>query len=177
MAKKNTHKEFGISSWAIDNKMTVYVIIAISLLGGLVSYYSMPRESFPEIIITKIYVSSINPGNSVEDVEKFITEPLEEEFKNVKGVREIKSTTMQDYSMVTIEFEENVEVNIAKQLIKDEVDQVKSETTWPTLDNGGKVEPNVFDLNISEEMPILNINFVGDYPTQKLKRFCRTLAG
>lgn len=175
MANKNTQKEFGISSWAIDNKMTVYVIIAITLLGGLISYYSMPRESFPEIIITKIYVSSVNPGNSVEDVEKFITEPLEEEFKNVKGVREIKSTTMQDYSMITIEFEEDVEVNIAKQLIKDEVDQVKSETTWPTLDNGGKVEPNVFDLNISEEMPILNINFVGDYPTQKLKDFAEHL--
>lgn len=171
MANKNTYKEFKISSWAIDNKMTVFVIIAISLLGGLLSYYSMPRESFPEIVQTKIYVSSVNPGNSVEDVEKFITEPLEEEFKNVKGAREINSTTMQDYSMIIIEFEEDIEVSTAKQLIKDKVDQVKSETTWPTLDNGAKVEPNVFDLNISEEMPILNINFVGDFPTQKLKDF------
>ena len=75
---KNTYKEFGISSWSIDNKMTVYVITAIILLGGLLSYYSMPREAFPEIVETKIYVSSINPGNSVEDIEKFITEPLDE---------------------------------------------------------------------------------------------------
>ncbi|MGO3689155.1 MAG: efflux RND transporter permease subunit [Psychroflexus halocasei] len=171
MANKNTYKEFSISSWAIDNKMTVFVIIAISLLGGLLSYYSMPRESFPEIVQTKIYISSINPGNSVEDVEKFITEPLEEEFKNVNGAREINSTTMQDYSMIIVEFEEDIEVSTAKQLIKDKVDQVKSETTWPTLDNGAKVEPNVFDLNISEEMPILNINFVGDFTTQKLKDF------
>ena len=172
---KNTYKEFGISSWSIDNKMTVYVITAIILLGGLLSYYSMPREAFPEIVETKIYVSSINPGNSVEDIEKFITEPLEEEFKNVKGVREITSTTMQDYSMVIVEFEEDIEVPNAKQLIKDKVDQVKSETTWPTLDNGAKVEPNVFDLNISEEMPILNVNFIGDYKTQKLKDFAEHL--
>ena len=67
--------------------MTVYVIIAIVLLGGLLSYYSMPREAFPEIVETKIYVSSVNPGNSAEDVEKFITEPLEEEFKILLGKR------------------------------------------------------------------------------------------
>lgn len=172
---KNNYKEFSISSWSIDNKMTVYVIIAIILLGGLFSYYSMPREAFPEIVETKIYVSSVNPGNSVEDIEKFITEPLEEEFKNVKGVREITSTTMQDYSMVIVEFEENVEVPNAKQLIKDKVDLVKSETTWPTLDNGAKVEPNVFDLNISEEMPILNVNFIGDFTSQTLKDFAEHL--
>lgn len=175
MAKKNTYKEFGISSWAIDNKMTVYVIIAILFLGGVLSYYNMPREAFPEIVETKIFVSSVNPGNSVEDVEKFITEPLEEEFKDVKGVREITSTTQQDFSIVIVEFEEDVAVQNAKQLIKDKVDQVKSATTWPTLDNGAKVEPNVFDLNISEEIPILNINLTGDFPIIKLKEYAEYL--
>jgi len=172
---KNTYKEFGISSWAIDNKMTVYVIIAIILSLGVYSYYTMPREAFPEIIETKIYVSSVNPGNSAEDVEKFITEPLEEEFNNVSGVREITSTTLQDYSMVIVEFEEGIEIPTAKQRIKDKVDQVKAETTWPTLDNGAKVEPNVFDLNLSEEQPILNINLTGDYPTQRLKDYAEHL--
>ena len=174
-SKKNTDKEFGISSWAIDNKMTVYVIIAIVLLGGLMSYYNMPREAFPEIIETKIYVSSINPGNSAEDVEKFITEPLEEEFNDIAGVREITSTTLQDYSMVIVEFEEDISVDAAKQKVKDKVDFVKAETTWPTLDNGAKVEPNVFDLNISEEMPILNVNLTGDFPVQKLKDYAEYL--
>ena len=172
---KNTYKEFSISSWAIDNKMTVYVIIAIILFLGVFSYYTMPRESFPEIVETKIYVSSINPGNSAEDVEKFITEPLEEEFNNIGGVREITSTTLQDYSMVIVEFEEDVEIPTAKQRVKDKVDQVKAETTWPTLDNGAKVEPNVFDLNLSEEQPILNINLTGDYPLQQLKDYAEYL--
>ncbi|MDP2687302.1 MAG: efflux RND transporter permease subunit [Aequorivita sp.] len=172
---KNPYKEFSISSWAIDNKMTVYVIMVIILFLGAFSYYSMPREAFPEIIETKIYVSSVNPGNSAEDVEKFITEPLEEEFKDVAGVKEITSTTLQDYSIIIVEFEENVEIPVAKQLVKDKVDLVKAETTWPTLTNGGKVEPNVFDLNFSEEMPILNINLTGDYPVQKLKDYAEYL--
>ena len=172
---KNPYKEFSISSWAIDNKMTVYVVMAIILFLGAFAYYNMPREAFPEIIETKIYVSSVNPGNSAEDVEKFITEPLEEEFKDVAGVKKITSTTLQDYSIIIVEFEENVEIPVAKQLVKDKVDQVKAETTWPTLTNGGKVEPNVFDLNFSEEMPILNINFTGDYPVQQLKDYAEYL--
>jgi multidrug efflux pump subunit AcrB len=172
---KNPYKEFSISSWAIDNKMTVYVVMVIVLFLGAFAYYTMPREAFPEIIETKIYVSSVNPGNSAEDVEKFITEPLEEEFKDVGGVKEITSTTLQDYSIIIVEFEESVDIPVAKQLVKDKVDQVKAETTWPTLTNGGKVEPNVFDLNFSEEMPILNINLTGDYPVQQLKDYAEYL--
>ncbi len=175
MANQNLDKEFKLSSWAIDNKMTVYVIMFIILVGGIMSYVNMPREDFPEIIETKIYINSINPGNSAKDIEKFITEPLEEEFNDVKGVKEITSTTQQDFSMVIVEFEEDVEVETAKQLIKDKVDVVKSETTWPTLDNGAKVEPNVFDLNLSEEIPILNINFTGDYKSQQLKDYAEHL--
>lgn len=172
---KNPYKEFSISSWAIDNKMTVYVVMAIILFLGAFAYYTMPREAFPEIIETKIYVSSINPGNSAEDVEKFITEPLEEEFRGVAGVKEITSTTLQDYSTIIVEFEETVEIPIAKQRIKDKVDQVKAETTWPVLTNGAKVEPNVFELNFSEEFPILNINLTGDYPIQQLKDYAKYL--
>lgn len=172
---KNPYKEFSISSWAINNKMTVYVIMAIILFLGAFAYYSMPREAFPEIIETKIYVSSVNPGNSAEDIEKFITEPLEEEFKNVAGVKEITSTTLQDYSIIIVEFEETVEIPVAKQLVKDKVDQVKAETTWPVLTNGAKVEPNVFELNFSEEFPILNLNLTGDYPIQRLNDYAKYL--
>ena len=175
MANKNTYKDFSISTWAIENSMTVFVIISIVLLGGLLSYYSMPREAFPEVVETKIYVSSINPGNAAEDVEKFITEPLEEEFNNIAGVKEISSSTFQDYSMVIVEFEEDVSVSDAKVKVKDKVDLVKAETTWPTLDNGAKVEPNVFDLNISEEMPILNVNLTGNYTVPQLKDYAEYL--
>ena len=168
-------KSFGISTWAINNKMTVYVITAIIFLGGLISYYSMPRESFPEIKETKIYVSSINPGNSAEDVEKLITKPLEDEFNNISGVTKITSNTLEDYSMILVEFDEDITVEDAKQKVKDKVDKVKADTEWPTLDGGAKVEPNTFDLNIAEEFPILNVNLTGDFTSEKLKEFAEYL--
>ena len=74
MNKNNHHeKEFFFSSWAVDNKVTVSVLTFIIILVGIYSYFAMPRENFPEIVQKKIYISSIYPGNSAEDVEKLIT--------------------------------------------------------------------------------------------------------
>ena len=107
-------KYFGLSNWAIDNRMTVFVIIAIVFLGGLMSYINLPRESFPEIIESKIYISSVYPGNAAEDVEKLLTKPLEEEINDISGVTKITSNSMQDYSMITVEFEETITPDEAK---------------------------------------------------------------
>lgn len=167
---KKLDKEFRLSSWAINNKTTIYVIIAIILFGGLSAYNDMPRESFPEIKETKIYISSLYPGNTAEDVEKLITDPLEDRLKTLSNVIEITSTSQEDYSMIIVEFDENVSVEAAKQKVKDEIDAETSGEDWPTF-NGAKVEPNAFELSISEEIPILNINISGDYPVGKLKEF------
>ena len=174
MTKKNTEKEFGLSSWAITNKTTMYMAIALILLLGATAYFSMPRENFPEIHETKIYISSMFPGNTAEDIEKLITDPLEDKLKNVSGVVEITSTSQEDYSMVIVEFEDDMSVDSAKQKVKDEIDRETSNEDWPTF-NGAKVEPSIFELSLSEEMPILNINISGDYPVQKLKEFAEYL--
>lgn len=172
MAKKKTHleKEFPPSSWAIKNKTTIYMAMGLILFFGISAYFSMPRESFPEIKETKIYVSSLYPGNTAEDIEKLITNPLEDKLKTVSNVVEIVSTSLEDYSMITIEFDEDISVELAKQKVKDEIDSETSGEDWPTF-NGAKVEPNVFELSMTEEMPILNINISGDYPVMKLKEF------
>jgi multidrug efflux pump subunit AcrB len=172
MPKKNINidKDFFLSSWAIRNKTTIYMMIGLILILGSSAYFSMPRESFPEIKETKIYVSSLFPGNTAEDIEKLISNPLEDKLKTVSNLVEITSTSQEDYSMVIVEFDENISVEQAKQKVKDEIDSETSSEDWPTF-NGAKVEPNVFELSMSEEMPILNINISGNYPVQKLKEF------
>ncbi|WP_295337251.1 efflux RND transporter permease subunit [Flavobacterium sp.] len=165
------NKEFGISSWAIDNRVTVYIFTLLIVVTGLIAYITMPREDFPEIIENKIYVSTVFPGNSAEDVEKLIIKPLEKEFKNISGIDKITASSFQDYGMIIVEFGDKVGIEEAKTKIKDKVDIVKADTDWPNLDNGSKVEPSVFELNISEEVPILNINLKGNYTTQQLKKY------
>ncbi|OYU80278.1 MAG: copper transporter [Flavobacterium sp. BFFFF1] len=172
-----SHKkhEFSISSWAVDNRVTVYIFTILIVITGVIAYVTMPREDFPEIIENKIYVSSVFPGNSAEDVEKLIIKPLEKEIKNISGVEKITSSSFQDYGMIVIEFADKVTIEQAKEKTKDKVDLVKADTDWPNLDNGGKVEPSVFELNISEEVPILNINLQGNYTTQQLKDYGKLL--
>ena len=168
--QKNINKEFKLSSWAIDNPSVVYVMIGIFFFLGLSAYFDMPREDFPEIKETKIYISTPYPGNTAEDIERLITDPLEDKLKNISNVVEITSTSQEDYAIITVEFDEDISVEAAKQKVKDEVDSEKASEDWPTF-NGAKVEPNVFDLNLSEEIAIMNINLTGDYPVEKLKAY------
>ena len=172
--KKQVNKEFPLSSWAIDNPTIIYVLVGLFLVLGLTAYFSMPRENFPEINETKIYISAPYPGNTAEDIERLIVDPLEDKLQNVSNVVEILSTSQEDYAILTIEFDENITVQEAKQKVKDEVDSETSTEDWPTF-NGAKVEPNVFDLSISEETPILNVNISGDYQVEKLKEYAEYL--
>ena len=172
--ERNVSKLFKPAAWAIDNPSIIYVLIAFFLVLGLGAYYDLPREDFPEIKETNIYVSVPYPGNSAEDIERLIIEPLEDELKTVRNVVEIVSTAQQDYGMIMVEFDEEIEVQTAKQLIKDKVDTEKASEDWPTF-NGSKVEPNVFDLTLSEEVPIMNINLTGDFPVEKLNDFAEYL--
>ncbi len=172
--KKNTNKEFSISSWAIDNSSVIFVMIAILLWVGFKAYQTMPREDYPEIVETKVYISTPYPGNTAEDIERLITDPLEDRIKNVSNVVEVTSTSQEDYSIITVEFDEYITVEQAKQKVKDEVDGEKSSEDWPTF-NGAKVEPNIFDLNLAESFPIMNVNFTGDYPVEKLKEYAEYL--
>ncbi len=172
--KKNADKEFKVASWAIDNPSVIFVMIAILLWVGYQAYQSMPREDYPEIVETKVYVSTPYPGNTAEDIERLITDPLEDKLKNVSNVVETSSTSQEDYSIITVEFDENITVEQAKQKVKDEVDGEKASEDWPTF-NGAKVEPNIFDLNLAESFPIMNVNFTGDYPVEKLKEYAEYL--
>lgn len=171
---KKIDKEFKLSSWAIENKTTIYVLMILILILGISAYFTMPRENFPEIKETKIYVNSVYPGNTAEDIEKLITNPLEDRLKTVSNVTDISSTSQEDYSVIMVEFNEAVSIAEAKQKVKDEIDMETSNEDWPTF-NGAKVEPNVFDLTMSEEMPIMNINISGDYTAEKLKEYAEHL--
>ena len=83
MAKtsNSSEKEFLLSSWAIRNSNTMYVFMVVLLFLGISAYLTMPRENFPEITETNIYISTPYPGNTAEDIERFVTDPLEEAVK------------------------------------------------------------------------------------------------
>ena len=166
--ENKSNASFGLSVWAIRNSTIIYVLMGIFLILGGTAYVTMPRENFPEITETTIFISTPYPGNTAQDIERFVTDPLEEGIKGISNITEVTSTSQDDYSIVSIEFDEDIDVDLAKQRVKDEVDAVVASEDWPTFNNA-KLEPAVFNLNFSEEFPILNVSIQGDYPIDRLK--------
>jgi multidrug efflux pump subunit AcrB len=163
-----TNKEFKLSSWAISNKSTVAVITLIVVLGGLLSYTSMPRENFPEIIVPQIYVGTPYPGNSALDVEKLITKRLEKEINSITGVDKITSNSIQGYSSINVEFNFDITPSKALQKVKDKVDIAMADKDFP---KDLPTEPSITEMNFSEQMPIMNINLSGDFSMDQLKEY------
>ncbi len=161
-------KEFKLSTWSINNKMTVFVVIGMIFLAGIFSYQSMPREAFPEIVVPEIFVSTVYPGNSAIDIEKLITRPLEKEINGISGVDEITSTSIEGYSSIKITFDFSITPTEALRKVKDKVDAAKSDKDFP---KDLPADPNVKELNFAELMPIMNINLSGDFSMDELKEY------
>ena len=169
---KSSAREFGLSSWSVSNRTTVFVLIAIITVSGLYSYISVPKESFPEINIPEVFIGTPYPGNSPVNIEKLITRPLEREVNAITGVDEITSTSIQGYSAIDIKFDFDVSPDDALRKVKDAVDKAKADPDFP---DDLPADPNVFVLNFSEMLPVMNVNLSGNYSLDELKEYAEAL--
>ena len=163
--EKKVIRDFFLTTFALKNKNTIYLLAIILLVFGLYSYRSLPKELFPEVFFPTILVNTVYPGNPPLDIENLITRPLEKELETVKNVKRLSSTSSQDVSAVIIEFNTDIDINEALVDVKDAVDKAKSE-----LPDDLPADPTVNDIDFSE-FPIININISGDYSLIELKRF------
>jgi multidrug efflux pump len=163
----NLNKEFKPTSWAIDNKVSIYVATIIVALAGILSYNSLPKEQFPEVVFPQFYISTLYFGTSPEDMETLVTKPIEKQLGGISGVKKIKSTSMQDYSAISIEFEAGENMDRARQEVREKVDQAKSDL--PTSSKEFQ-EPQIIKVDVSQ-IPIMNVNLSGDFELQQLKRY------
>ena len=168
----NKVKEFKLSSWAISNRATVAVITLIIILSGLLSYISMPRENFPEIVIPQIYIATPYPGNSALDIEKLITKPLEKEINGITGVDKITSNSTQGFSSIQVEFNFDISPSEALQKVKDKVDIAMSDSDFPA---DLPSDPSITEMNFSEMIPIMNVNLSGEFSMDQLKEYAEYL--
>lgn len=161
------YKQFKPTSWAIKNRTSVYLLIVFVSIVGIFQFVTLPKEQFPDIVIPTVYVQTVYVGNSPKDIENLVTIPIEKQIKGITGakIKKIKSTSLQDFSAIIVEFETDVQTDVAVQKVRDAVDKAKSD-----LPTDLTQEPNVQEMSISE-IPIMYVNLSGDFDMMTLKQF------
>ena len=165
MSKENKFKEFFATSWAIDNRTSVYVLAVLISVLGMMNYYFIPKEQFPQVVIPYIIVSTPYPGTSPEDIENLVTRPIEKQLKSIADVKKVTSNSVPDFSSIVVEFDPSLSIETAKQRVRDAVDKSKSD-----LPTDLPADPSIMDVDISA-MPVMYLNISGNYDLDKLKHY------
>ena len=166
---KNKLKEFGLTSLAIDNATSVFLVSFMILLFGLQSYQKMPKQQYPDASMPTIFVNTPYFGNSAEEIENLISRPIEKELEGVEGIKSVNSTSIQDFSVIVAEFDASLEMSEVLRKTKDAVDKAKSE-----LPTDLKKDPEILEINFSE-IPIVTVNVSGDYSPDELRAYAEQL--
>ena len=171
MSALEKFKEFKPTTWSIKNKTSIYLLMLFVTIAGVFQFVTLPKEQFPDIVIPTIYVQTIYVGNSPKDIENLVSKPIEKEIKGITGakINKVTSSSQQDYSAITVEFETDVKTDIALQKVKDAVDKAKKD-----LPTDLTQEPTVMEVSFSEQ-PIMYVNVSGDYDLVRLKKYADDL--
>ncbi len=164
---KKIYREFSLTSLAVDNATSIFLLTFMILFFGFRSYNSMPKEAYPEIVIPTISVFTVYPGNSAVDMENLVARPMEKEIKSITGIKNLTSTSQQDFANIIVEFDTDVEISEALQEVKDAVDKAELPNDLPN-------DPDVSDINFSE-FPIMSVNISGDMTMDELRNYAEYL--
>ena len=159
-------KEFKPTSWSINNKTAIYLLVIIVSFIGVNKFATMPKEQFPDIVLPTIYVQTVYVGNSPKDIENLVSKPIEKQIKGISGAKitKVTSTSQQDFSAVIVEFDTKVKTEEALRKVKDAVDKAKID-----LPKDLTTEPNVMEVSFSD-FPIMYVNVSGNYDLMRLKK-------
>ncbi len=160
-------KQFRPTTWSVTNKTAIYLLMLVVSGIGIFQFVTLPKEQFPDIVIPTIYVSTIYTGNSPKDMENLVTRPIEKQIKAITGakINKFTSTSQQDYSAIVVEFETDVQTDVALQKVKDAIDKAKQD-----LPTDLTQEPTALEVSFSDQ-PIMYVNISGNYDQQRLKKF------
>ncbi len=143
-----------VTSFAIRHHVAVLVLCAGILLMGTLSYFALPRESFPDVEFPFVIVTTVLDGANPSDIEESVTIPLETELESLEGLKEMRSSSMDSVSVVSLEFQPEVETEVALRRVRDAVDQAK-----PDISTEAE-EPLVEEFTV-DSMPVLIYHVLG----------------
>jgi CzcA family heavy metal efflux pump len=153
---------------AVDNKVAVYILIAVIVIIGWGSYSVLPREAAPDITIPLVIVTVPYVGVSPADIEGLVARPLERDLKSLKDIKQITSVSKEGLATIRVEFNTGIDIDDALRRVRDKVNSARPNLPADIL------EPRVSEINFSE-FPIMMVNVGGDVGLARLKKIAEDL--
>lgn len=148
----------------VTNVRVVLLLIMVVTAWGLYAFFTLPRESNPEVNIPIAIVTSFYPGASPSDVEEFVTKKIEAELSGLKGLHKLTSNSANSLSSITVEFEANENIQDAIRNLRDKVANAKKNISTDAED------PIVSEISL-DDAPIWSISLTGPYDGFTLRRY------
>ncbi len=114
-----------IVRWSVDNPVAVNLLFLVILVAGALSYLSLPREVVPAIDLDQVNVRTLYPGGTAEEVERLVTERIEEAIAGIEEIKEIRSLSLQGRSSVDAEVVYGVDPDFVARRIEVEIDKIR----------------------------------------------------
>ncbi|MCA9583431.1 MAG: efflux RND transporter permease subunit, partial [Myxococcales bacterium] len=146
----------------IKNRASVYLVVSCIAIFGISTYAELPRESFPDIDIPTVMVSTPYIGVAPEDIENLVTIPLENELAGLQDLKKMTSTSAEGVSLVMLEFEPDVVIEDKLQRVRDRVSKARPKIPEDTE------ETDVQEISF-DQFPIMIITISGQADEETLK--------
>ena len=114
-----------IIEFSIKQKLLVGILILALIAWGIYSLRQLPIDALPDITNNQVQIITSSPSNGAEDIERFVTHPVEQTMATIPGIEEIRSFSRFGLSVVTVVFKENVEVYWARQQVSERLAEVE----------------------------------------------------
>jgi len=157
-----------LTELSLQNRTAILVLTLLLIIGGIVSYSTIPKESNPTIEIPLFIITTIYPGISPSDMESQVTQPLERELQGIPGIDEIRSVTTEGFSNIIVEFDLNTPLIEASQRVRERVDLARSKLPVDAED------PIITEFDF-DDFPIMSINLSADYSLSRLTEIAERL--
>jgi len=151
---------------AMDRSRTTLLAFLFLVIGGIVAYQVIPKESSPDIAIPMIYVAMALDGISPEDAERLLVRPMEQELRSLEGIKEMRGNASEGHASVMLEFDAGFDADKALQDVREKVDTARSKLPQEAD------EPRVHEINISL-FPVLSIGLSGPLSERELITIAR----
>jgi len=156
----------------LNNRPLANIAFVVVILLGLLSYFSMPREQDPEINFNWVAINAALPGASPEDVERLVTNPLEDAIGNVSDVRFVLSNSREGVSTLLVRFQELPEAAFDKRMndLRREI-QNKANNELPSQSK----DPQILEITTSNGFPTASILLLGQADDEVLRQNARRI--